>query len=107
MLGVAEAITLVTQQCPNGQVRDSAQAALDAIERGGSDVLPQQVFLVKTAIRGWQGERAAQIHRSLQAFLDQQEAALNQRDAALNQRDAAAPHSEIQAKPGGDQAKAG
>ncbi len=75
ILGVAEAITLVTQQCPNAHVRESAQSALGAVEKGGREALLQQVFLVKTAMRGWQGERAAQIHRSLQAFLDQQEAA--------------------------------
>lgn len=71
-LGVAEAITLVTQQCPNAHVRASAEAALDAIKGGDSDILKQQVFLVLTSMRGWRGDRATQIYRSLQSFLDQQ-----------------------------------
>ena len=71
-LGVAEAITLVTQQCPNAHVRESAERALDAIKGGDQAVLKQQVFLVLTTMRGWRGDRATQIFRSLQAFLDQQ-----------------------------------
>jgi hypothetical protein len=47
-----------------------AENALLVVERDGAAALPEQAFLVLTAIRGWQGDRAAQVKRSLQAFLE-------------------------------------
>jgi len=69
-LGVVECFVAVVNQCPNGSVRRMAENALLAVERGGAAALPEQAFLVQTAIRGWQGDRAAQVKRSLQVFLD-------------------------------------
>jgi hypothetical protein len=69
-LGVVECFHVVIRQCPSGAVRRVAEHALAAIERGGAEVLAEQAFLVLSAARGWQGERAAQVKRSLQAFLD-------------------------------------
>ena len=69
-LGVVECFVAVVNQCPNGSVRRMAENALAAVERDGAAVLAEQAFLVLTAIRGWQGDRAAQVKRSLQAFLD-------------------------------------
>ena len=70
MLGVVECFVAVVNQCPNGSVRRMTENALLAVERDGAAGLPEQAFLVLTAIRGWQGNRAAQVKRSLQAFLD-------------------------------------
>jgi len=69
-LGVIEAFTVITRQCPNGAVRAAAQSALDAVRTGGSDALRSQAYFVLTAIRGWRGARAEQVHRSLSAFLE-------------------------------------
>jgi len=68
-LGVVECFHVVIRQCPSGSVRKAAELALAAVERDGAQVLPEQAFLVLTAVRGWQGERAAQVKRSLDAFL--------------------------------------
>jgi hypothetical protein len=69
-LGVVECFRVVTEQCPSGAVRAVADGALEAAKQGGGDVLREQAYFVLTAIRGWRGERAAQVHRSLSAFLD-------------------------------------
>ncbi len=69
-LGVVECFVAVVNQCPNGSVRRMAEDALLGVERDGASALPEQAFLVLTAIRGWQGDRAAQVKRSLQQFLD-------------------------------------
>jgi hypothetical protein len=69
-LGVVECFIAVVKQCPSGSVRRMAENALAAVERGGAAALPEQAFLVLTAVRGWQGERAAQVKRSLAAFLE-------------------------------------
>lgn len=68
-LGVVEAFHAVVRQCPNGSVRKAAENALAIVERDGAAALPEQAFLVLTAVRGWQGPRAAQVKRSLEAFL--------------------------------------
>jgi len=68
-LGVIEAITAVTRQCPSGAVRACAERALEAIKAGGPDALRDQAYLVLTAIQGWRGDRATQVHASLDAFL--------------------------------------
>ena len=68
-LGVVEAITVVCEQCPSGAVRGVALRALEAA-KGDPSTLRQQAYFVLTAIQGWRGERAAQVHRSLTAFLD-------------------------------------
>lgn len=69
-LGVVECFVAVVNQCPNGSVRRVAEGALETVKRDGANALPEQAFLVLTAVRGWQGERATQVKRSLQAFLD-------------------------------------
>ena len=69
-LGVIEAITLVTQQCPSGAVRACAERALEAIKAGGADALREQAYFVLTALQGWRGDRATQVHASLSAFLE-------------------------------------
>ncbi len=70
LLGVTEAIVAVRDQCPSGPVRQVARGALETVGRDGADALPGQAFLVLSAARGWTGERAALVKRSLQAFLD-------------------------------------
>jgi hypothetical protein len=69
LLGVIECFHAVVRQCPSGAVRRVAEHALAAVERDGAAALPDQAFLVLTAVRGWQGERAAQVKRSLEDFL--------------------------------------
>ncbi|MFP6655732.1 MAG: hypothetical protein VCB25_08890 [Myxococcota bacterium] len=68
-LGVIEAIMVVTHSCPNGRVVTAAKGALEAIKTGGSDSLKQQAYFVLTAIQGWRGDRAHQVHRSLRLYL--------------------------------------
>jgi aspartate carbamoyltransferase catalytic subunit len=68
-LGVVECFHVVLRHCPSGAVRRAAEVALAAVEAGGAAALPEQAFLVLTAVRGWQGERAMQVKRSLEAFL--------------------------------------
>ena len=68
-LGVVECFHAVLRHCPSGAVRRAAELALAAVEAGGAAAMPEQAFLVLTAVRGWQGERAAQVKRSLEAFL--------------------------------------
>jgi hypothetical protein len=69
-LGVIEAITVVTRSCPNGGVTRAAKGALEAIRTGGPDTLKEQAYFVLIAIKGWRGERARQVHRSLSRYLD-------------------------------------
>jgi hypothetical protein len=69
-LGVIEAIIVVSRSCPNGGVIKAAERALDAIKTGGPDTLKEQAYFVLTAIQGWRGERARQVHRSLSRYLD-------------------------------------
>ena len=68
-LGVVECFTAVVRQCPKAPARAIAEHALATLERDGAAALREQAFLVLGAIQGWQGERAAQVRRSLQAFL--------------------------------------
>jgi hypothetical protein len=68
-LGVVECFHVVIRQCPSAAVRRVAEQALAAVEREGAAALPEQAFVLLTAVRGWQGARAAQVKRSLQAFL--------------------------------------
>ena len=70
-LGIVEALTCVKDQCPSGPVRECAEHALEAIRKGGAEKLREQAYFVLTAMRGWRGDRAAQVHRSLNAFLEQ------------------------------------
>ena len=69
-LGVIEAITVVTRSCPNGGVTSAAKGALEAIKTGGPDTLKEQAYFVLIAIKGWRGERARQVHRSLSRYLE-------------------------------------
>lgn len=73
-LGVIEAITQVTRSCPNGAVVSAAERALEAIKTGGRDELRRQTYFVLSAIQGWRGDRARQVHRSLTSFLEQSDA---------------------------------
>ena len=68
-LGVIEAITMVTRTCPSGVVVNAAERALDAIKKDGADAMKQQAYFVLTAMKGWRGDRAIQIHRSLSNYL--------------------------------------
>ncbi|MAG30169.1 MAG: hypothetical protein CL908_04645 [Deltaproteobacteria bacterium] len=70
-LGVIEAITMVTRACPSGVVVAAAERALDAIKAGGSDVVREQAYFVLTALKGWRGDRATQVHRSLSRCLEE------------------------------------
>ena len=70
-LGVIEAITWVTRSCPNGRVVSMAEGALDAIKAGGSSVMKQQAWIVLSALQGWRGDRAVQVHRSLTRYLEE------------------------------------
>lgn len=76
-LGVIEAFTVVSQQCPSGSVRACAERAMEAVKTGGADALREQAYFVLTAIQGWRGDRASQVHRSLSAFLERQPSASN------------------------------
>ena len=80
LLGVTEAIVAVRDQCPSGAVRAVARGALETVGREGAAALPAQAYLVLSATRGWTGERASLVRRSLQAFLD--ESAKTQRGPA-------------------------
>ena len=68
-LGVIEAFTAVVHSCPNGAVRQVAESALETLKREGADALPVQAYYVLTAVRGWQGDKAAQVKDALEAFL--------------------------------------
>jgi len=70
-LGVIEAITWVTRSCPNGRVVSMAEGALEAIKAGGAAVMKQQAWLVLSALQGWRGDRARQVHRSLTRYLEE------------------------------------
>lgn len=70
ILGVVEAITAVTRQCPHGSVVGAAERSLDVIKERGADAMAEQAFLVLTAIQGWRGDVAQQVHRSLRSFID-------------------------------------
>ena len=85
-LGVIEAISVVTRSCPNGGVTKAAQQALEAIKTGGPDTLRQQAFFVLTAIQGWRGERARQVHRSLSHYLESKTVALESKTVALESK---------------------
>jgi len=87
-LGVVEAITAVTLQCPHGSVVAAAEQALEAIKRDGADAMAIQAFLVLSAIKGWRGERAGQVHRSLRAYLDAHEASARGKSASARDEDA-------------------
>ena len=69
-LGVVEAFTVVCEQCPSGAVRGVAERALEAAKQAEPGALKRQAYFVLTAIQGWRGERASQVHRSLTEFID-------------------------------------
>jgi hypothetical protein len=70
-LGVVEALTLVTKQCPSGAVRSAAEKALADLKDQKMGGLRNQVYFVLTAMKGWRGDRATQIHRSLTDYLEE------------------------------------
>jgi hypothetical protein len=72
-LGVVEAIMAARDQCPSGAVRSCAERALEAIKAGGADAVREQAWFVCSSLLGWRGERAEQVRRSLNAFLEQSE----------------------------------
>jgi hypothetical protein len=71
-LGVVESLVAITNQCPSGPVRTVAAQALEAIKANEPGVMREQVYFVLTALQGWRGERARQIHDSLTAFMENQ-----------------------------------
>ena len=72
-LGVIEAITFVTRSCPSGVVVKVAEQALEAIKQQGAEAIPQQAYFVLTSMKGWRGDRARQVHRSLTKYLEERE----------------------------------
>ena len=72
-LGVIEAITAAKNQCPSGAARSCAERALEAIKLGSPGALREQAWFVCNALLGWRGDRAEQVRRSLNAFLEQSE----------------------------------
>ncbi len=70
-LGVIEAITWVTRSCPSGVVVSIAERALETIKTEGASTMRQQAYLVLSALQGWRGERARQVHRSLTRYLEE------------------------------------
>ncbi|MCP3983187.1 MAG: hypothetical protein GY723_02300 [bacterium] len=70
MLGVIEAIAAVRDQCPHAHVRQHARRALEVVQAGGGGVLKEQAYLVLATLAGWRGERADQVRRSLQQFIE-------------------------------------
>ena len=70
LLGVVECFAAVRDQCPSGAVRRVAEQALARVARDGAAVLADEAFLVLSAAQGWRGDRAAQVKRSLRAFLE-------------------------------------
>ena len=73
-LGVVEAIMAARDQCPSGAARACAERALEAIKAGESGVVREQAWFVCNALLGWRGERAEQVRRSLNAFIEQSKA---------------------------------
>ena len=71
-LGVVESLVALTNQCPSGPVRTVAAQALEAIKTKQPGVMREQVYYVLTALQGWRGARARQIHDSLSAFMNSQ-----------------------------------
>ena len=69
-LGVVEALIAVRDQCPSGRAQAIARQGLEAIRSREPGVLREQAYFVLSAIRGWRGDRAAQVHASLRAFVD-------------------------------------
>lgn len=69
-LGVVECLTAIAHECPSGPVRAVAQGALEAIESGGAAIMREQVYYVLSALQGWRGERASQVHASLSSFYE-------------------------------------
>jgi hypothetical protein len=82
MLGVVEAFTAVRDQCPSGAVQRVARQGLETVAREGADALPLQAFTLRTAVRGWQGAKAAQVKRALDAYLAGHEGANPAKDGA-------------------------
>ena len=68
-LGVIEAFVAVQNQCPHARVREHASQALEAVQKGGHELLKEQAFLVLATLAGWRGARADQVKRSLEQFL--------------------------------------
>ncbi len=69
-LGVIECLVAITRECPSGPVRGVASQALEAIKQGDAHVMREQVYYVLSALQGWRGARASQVHASLTAFYE-------------------------------------
>ncbi|MBW2291720.1 MAG: hypothetical protein JRG94_05355 [Deltaproteobacteria bacterium] len=69
-LGVIECLVAITNECPSGPVRATAGQALEAIKGSQPGVMREQVYYVLSAIQGWRGDRARQVHDSLTAFYE-------------------------------------
>ena len=72
-LGVVESLVAITNECQSAPVRSVASRALEAIKDRSPGVMREQVYFVLTALQGWRGERATQIHRSLSAYYENSE----------------------------------
>jgi len=73
-LGVVESFVAITRECPSGPVRAMAERALEAVKHD-KDSIREQVYYVLTALQGWRGERASQVHASLTAFYERSRSA--------------------------------
>jgi hypothetical protein len=69
-LGVVECLVAITNECPSGPVRATAAHALEAIKGRKPGVMREQVYYVLSAIQGWRGDRARQVHDSLTSFYE-------------------------------------
>ncbi|MCP4039362.1 MAG: hypothetical protein GY944_22820 [bacterium] len=67
-LGVVECLVAITRECPSGPVRAAASQALETIKQADGSVMREQVYYVLSALQGWRGQRASQVHASLTAF---------------------------------------
>ncbi len=69
-LGLVEAIVAARDQCPNAAVRAVALQALEALKTRESGALHQQAYFLLSAMQGWRGNRASQVHAALKRFLE-------------------------------------
>ena len=69
-LGIVEAIVAARDQCPSAAVREMADQALEAIKSSRSGTLREQAYLLMSAMQGWRGPRASQVHEALKSFVE-------------------------------------
>ncbi len=69
-LGIVEAIVAARDQCPSAAVRAMAEQALEATKNPRSGTLREQAYLLMSAMQGWRGTRASQVHEALKSFVE-------------------------------------